>query len=297
MAARSRRQGGGEWYSGCGGCLPRRNTPPRCKNVVSSSQHHRRRGPLAESGPYCSISWLPTARGSGPADWPHAAGPPSPAGCPTHPSTGDSTAARASMAPEARSILHRRQQCCQKPEGILITTDRPPLRLLGQGALNTSTLCRRAYGRAAPARRHGVTNAVGSSRSILHTRLSSRRQQSRHGDGRGQPHRRQDVEGRRHPQASFRTPATVVGSSCRDAVFSTTRRHNSSSATPPLPLAMRRAARMLPGVARCPGPADGRTRRADRRQSLRGPGWPGAAAPPQRGPRPLPASGSDRSGS
>ena len=48
-------------------------------------------------------------------------------------------------------------------------------------------------------------------------------------------------KGVRQPQAA-RTPATVVGSSCSDAVFSTTRRHSSSSAVPSVPRAMRRAA-------------------------------------------------------
>ena len=52
-----------------------------------------------------------------------------------------------------------------------------------------------------------------------------------------------------------RTPATVVGSSWIDAVFSTTSRHSSSLATPSHPAAIRRAARMPSGVAALPRPS------------------------------------------
>ena len=51
-----------------------------------------------------------------------------------------------------------------------------------------------------------------------------------------------------------RTAATVVGKSCTEAVFSTTRRHSSLSAVPWDPRAMRRAARIPKGVAAFPSP-------------------------------------------
>ena len=54
---------------------------------------------------------------------------------------------------------------------------------------------------------------------------------------------------------ALRTEAMVVGSSWMEAVFSTTRRHRSSLATPPHPRAMRRAARMPRGVAAFPRPS------------------------------------------
>ena len=69
------------------------------------------------------------------------------------------------------------------------------------------------------------------------------------------------------PQAA-RTLATVVGSSWMEAVLSTTRRHSSSSATPPQPCAMRRAARTPSGVAALPSPSRLADTLADRAASV-----------------------------